>query len=113
MRRFLTIVLAAIVFGAGAIQAAPRSSQEVHNLKKQQKEQRKQLKEQEHATRKAMSQHPTTKEEKARMNKDLKAQRQVLKVQQKQELSDMKQSHKTLTPHPSQPPRVKGHESAQ
>ena len=55
MRRCPLIVLAAIFLGARALPAMPRSSQEVHNLKKQQKEQRKQLKEQEHATRKAMS----------------------------------------------------------
>jgi len=113
MRRFLSTVLGAIVLAGGTVQAAARSSQDVHDLKKQQKEQRKQLKEQEHATRKAMSQHATTKEERARMNRDFKAQRKVLENQQKQELSDMKQSHKTLKPHSPKPPRVKGHESGQ
>jgi len=47
------------------------------------------------------------------MNKDLKAQRQVLKNEQKRELRDMKQSQKTLKPHSPSPPRVKGHESSQ
>jgi gas vesicle protein len=112
MRRFLTIVLASIVLGTGAIQAAPRSTQEVRNLKRQQKVQRKQLKEQQRATRSVMSQHATSRDERTRMNRDLRAQRQVLKNSQKQELRDAKQSHKPLKPHSTFRPRVKGHESA-
>jgi gas vesicle protein len=113
MRRFLLIVLAAIFLGTGAIQAAPRSSQEVRNLKRQQKVQRKQLKEQQRAMRRVMSQHGTTRDERARMKRDLKSQRQVLKNSQKGELRDAKQSHKQLKPHSARPPHVKGHESVQ
>lgn len=113
MRRFLLVVLAGIFLGTGALQAAPRPTQEVRNLKRQQKVQRRQLKEQQRATRSVMSQHATSKDERARMNRDLKAQRQVLKNSQRQEIRDAKQSHKPLKPHPTFRPRVKGHESGQ
>jgi len=102
-----------MVLGVGAVHAAPRSTQEVRNLKRQQKLQRKQLKQQQRATRSVMSQHATSKEERLRLKRDLKAQRQVLKNSQKQELRDAKMSHKPLKPHSSRPPRVRGHEGIQ
>ncbi len=113
MRKSLLLVLAAILLAAAPSKAGQGPGNDVRTLKQKQKVQRRQLKEQQRATRRAMSQHATTKEERARMNRDLKAQRKVLKNEQRQELNDMKQSHKPLKPHSPKPPRVKGHESGQ
>jgi len=98
MRKTLLLALAAIFLAAGMSKAAPPSSQDVHNLKKQQKAEWKQLKEQERASKSAMRQHPVTKEERARMKKDFKMQRQLLKRSQKEAVKNMEQSHKPLSP---------------
>jgi hypothetical protein len=99
MRRFLLILLAVVFLGGGISKAAPFPDQEMHNLKKQQKAQRKQIKEEQRASKRAMSQHPVTKEERTRMKKDLKMQRQLLKNSQKQAVRSLKQSRKPLKPH--------------
>jgi hypothetical protein len=98
MRRGFLVVFTVLFLGAGVLKAAPPRNQELHNLKHLQKAERKQLKQQERATRRVMRQHPVTQQERARMKKDLKMQRHLLKTSQKEAVRNLKQEHKPLEP---------------
>lgn len=96
MRKFSTLLLAAVILGpvAGALQAAPARSYETHQLKKHQKAERKDLKEQQRAMKKVMGQHELSDEQRERFKSNLKMQKQMLHESQKDDSRRLKQSQK-------------------
>jgi hypothetical protein len=94
MRKFPLLLLAAAILGppAGALRAAPAGSLEARQLKKRQKAQRKDLKEQQRAMKKVMGQHELSDEQRERFKNDLKMQERLLHKSQKDDSRRLKQS---------------------
>jgi hypothetical protein len=94
VRSFLVFVLSAVMLVSiaqpGWAQPAPDS--ETHDLKQEQRAQRKQLKQQQHETLARMNQRPTSRAEKKRFKHDMKVQRQLLKKSQKADRVTAKQN---------------------
>jgi ABC-type transport system involved in cytochrome bd biosynthesis fused ATPase/permease subunit len=96
MRKFLTLLLAAVILGprVGTLRAAPARSYEARQLKKQHKAQRKDLKQQQRAMKKVMAQHEMSGDQRQRFKNDLKVQKRMLHKSQKNDSRRLKQSQK-------------------
>ncbi len=102
MRKVLVLLTAALMAGAsvGALKAAPRD-QELHELKKRQKEQRKTLKIQQRSMKNTMKRQQLPSDSRKRFQRQLKMERQVLRMGQREETKSltgrkkfMKQNHR-------------------
>lgn len=97
MRRFLIAFVTATVLGpaAGALQAAHLRNQGTPGLNKRHKEQRKALKQQQHAMKKVMGQHQLSSDERSRFKHELASERRTLRKEQKSESRVIKESRKS------------------
>ena len=96
MAKFSLLLLAAVTLGptAGALQAFPGRSYESRQLRKQHKVQRKDLKQQQGAMRKAMGQHELSGEQRGGFKSNLKMQQRLLHKSQKDDSRRLKLSQK-------------------
>ena len=97
MRKVLVLLTAACMAGAsvGALKAAPRDK-ELHDLKKHQKEQRRNLKIQQRSMKNTMKRQQLSADSRKRFKQQLKMERQVLRMGQKQETKDLIERKKSL-----------------
>ena len=98
MRKLLAGFGAAIllVLPLGKLTAVPLPNREMKELKKRHKEQRKMLKQQEHAMKKVMGQHAQSSDSRMRFKHDLKMQRQMLQRSQKDETRRQEENHESV-----------------
>jgi hypothetical protein len=98
MRKLLAVFGAAIllVLPLGKLPAVPFPNREVKELKKRQKEERRMLRQQQHAMKKVMGQHAQSSDSHARFKHNLKMQRQMLQRSQKEGTRRLKQNHKSV-----------------
>jgi ABC-type transport system involved in cytochrome bd biosynthesis fused ATPase/permease subunit len=98
MQRFLACVALTMFVGLplAKLKAAPLPNQEMSELKKHQKKQRKTLKQQQHAMKKVMGQHEQSRESRKRFKHDLKMQRQMLRRSQKEESRRLMENRKSV-----------------
>ena len=104
MRRVLVLLAAAVMLGSPleTLTASRGSRSAMHQLKKRHKEQKKALKQQQHAMKKVMNQHELSSDVTERFNHDLKMQRQLLRKDQKDETQNLKNRDAFVRrPHPS------------
>jgi hypothetical protein len=86
----MALVIATVLgLGTGALGAA-------HSLDKRHKGQRKELKQQQRAANKVMSQHVMSAAERGRFKHEQSSERQLLRTEQKSESHRIKQSHKSI-----------------
>jgi hypothetical protein len=83
--------------------ATPRSNPQHEALKHRQKEERKQLMQQQKAMRRVMAQHEQTLESRQRFQHDMKMQRRMLRERQKEETRRLTGSRKAQKSRPSTP----------
>jgi Spy/CpxP family protein refolding chaperone len=86
MRKLLLFLLLSALtlgFSPGALRSAPARSYQTRQLRKQHKEQRKDLKQQERTMKKIMDQHELSDEQRKRFKHDLKTQQRLLRKTQK------------------------------
>jgi hypothetical protein len=97
MRTLAIALLTAVGLGpaAGTLEAAYPRHTDTYSLKKEHKQQRKQLKEQQRGIKQTMSRHPQSREQQHLLKHELKAQKQTLRNQQKGESRMLKGSHKS------------------
>jgi hypothetical protein len=97
MRKLLASFVAAIllVLPLGKLTATPLPNREMKELKKHHKEQRKMLKQQQHAMKRVMGQHAQSSDSRERFKHDLKMQRQMLRKGQKAETRHQKDNRKS------------------
>ena len=98
MRKLLTSFVAAILLALplGKLTATPLPNQEMKELKKRHKEQRKMLKQQQHTMKKVMGQHAQSSDSRMRFKHDLKMQRQMLRKSQEAETRRLKENHESV-----------------
>ena len=98
MRKLLAGFGAAIllVLPLGKLTAVPFPNREMKEFKKRHKEQRKMLKQQQHAMKKVMGQHAQSSDSHMRFKHDLKMQRQMLQISQKDGTRRLKENHKSV-----------------
>jgi hypothetical protein len=91
-RRLLVAFAAAALFSVSlvSLSAAPRSYSQQKALKHHQKEERKQLRQQQAAMKRVMAQHVQTAASRRRFQDDLKMQRELLHKRQKEEIRRLK-----------------------
>ncbi len=96
MKKLLACLGAAIfaLVPVVSIAALPLPHQEMKALRKQHKEQRKTLKQQQRAMKRVMTQHDLPSESQQRFRRNLKMQREELRRRQKDETRRLKHSHK-------------------
>ena len=96
MRRLLILLVTAVVldFALGSVRAVAARDQQMHDLAKRHKQERKTLKQQEHAMKNVMNGHELTGTERQRFKRNLKMQRQVLQRGQKDETKTLKETRK-------------------
>jgi hypothetical protein len=95
MRRFLVAFVTATVIGACALAAAHPLNHGTPSLNKQQKQQRKAAKREQHAAKKAMSRNKLSRAERRRFKHDQATERRVIRAEQKNESRNLKQSRKS------------------
>jgi len=95
MGRFLITLLMVLGPTAGMIKAAHLPGHGTPGLNKRHKEQRKALKQQQHAVKKVMGQHELSSDEQSRFKHELKSERRTLRKQQKSESRSIKESRKS------------------
>ena len=102
MRRVLVLLILACMAGpsVGELKAVPRD-QELHELKKRQKEQRKTLKIQQRSMKRTMKRQQLPADSRKRFQRQMKMERQVLRMGQREEKKNlterkkfMKQNHR-------------------
>ena len=102
MRKVVVVFVTALMAGAsvGALKAVPRD-QELHELKKRQKEQRKTLKIQQRSMKRTMKRQQLPADSRKRFQRQMKMERQVLRMGQREEKKNlterkkfMKQNHR-------------------
>jgi|SRR5437667_12778692 len=103
MRKVLILLIAALMAGGASVsvlKAAPRD-QELRALKKRQKEQRKTLKIQQRSMKRTMKRQQLPADSRKRFQRQLKMERQVLRMGQREETKNlterkkfMKQNHR-------------------
>ena len=98
MRKLLAGFGAAIllVLPLGKLPAAPFPNREMKELKKRQKEERRMLRQQQHAMKKVMGQHGQSSDSHVRFKHDLKMQQQMLQRSQKDGTRRLKEKHKSI-----------------
>jgi hypothetical protein len=97
MRGFLTTLVAAILLGPAVspLGAAHHKNWKPPDLNKIHKQQRKALKQQQHAMKKVMAQHGMSSDQRRRFEHEMKAERQTLRKAQESESRRMKESSKS------------------
>jgi hypothetical protein len=98
MRKLLAGFGAAIllVLPLGKLPAVPFPNWEMKELKKRQKEERRTLRQQQHAMKKVMGQHGQPSDSHARFKHNLKMQQQMLQRSQKDRTRLLKENHKSV-----------------
>jgi hypothetical protein len=98
MRKLLAGFGAAIllVLPLGKLPAAPFPNQEMKELKKRQKEERRMVRQQQHAMKRVMGQHPQSSDSRARFKHNMKMQQQMLHRSQKDVTRRLKENHKSV-----------------
>jgi len=97
MRKVLILLTAALIAGAsaGALKAVP-GDQELHELKKRQKEQRKTLKIQQRSMENTMKRQQLPADSRKRFKRQLKMERQVLRMGQRAETKNLTERKKSM-----------------
>jgi len=98
MRKLLAGFGAAILLllPLGKLPAAPFPNREMKQLKKRQKEERRILRQQQHAMKKVMGQHGQSSDSHARFEHNLKMQQQMLQRSQKDATRRLKKNHNSV-----------------
>lgn len=98
MRKLLAGFGAAIllVLPLGKLPAAPFPNQEMKELKKRQKEERRMVRQQQHAMKRVMGQHAQSSDSRARFKHNMKMQQQMLHRSQKDVTRRLKENHKSV-----------------
>jgi hypothetical protein len=97
-------VVTLLSFSFVSLSAAPRADPQQKALKRRQKEERKQLKQEQTAMKRAMAQHGQTAASRKRFQRDMKMQRQLLRDRQKHETRTLKSSRKARNSRPVRSP---------
>jgi len=97
MRKVVVVFVTALMAGAsvGALKAVPRD-QELHELKKRQKEQRKTLKIQQRSMKRTMKRQQLPPDSRKRFKRQLKMERQVLRMGQREERKGLLERKKSM-----------------
>ena len=97
MRKFLTMLMTVILLwpGVAVLEGAHSRNPKPPGRNKIYKQQRKALKKQQRAMKKVMAQHAMSSDQRRRFEHELKAQRQTLRTEQKNESRRIKESNKS------------------
>jgi len=96
MRKLLALLLTALFVGSSVawLDAAPPRDREMRELRKHQKEQRKTLKIKQRSMKQTMKRHEIPEVERKRFKHQLKMERQVLRMGQRNDAQSLKQRRK-------------------
>ena len=97
MRRFLLLAVLTLAIGSvpKTAKAGGAPNREMHELRRQQKQQRKMFAGQQRAMKNVMKRHPQSPEQHRRFQHNMKMQRQLFRREQKAEVRNLKQERKS------------------